>query len=251
MNIEEFWKTIPAKAMRTLLWILVFIGNSVLILLSIYTTWGWLTIVDIRAKCEKHGVNFDQVIESFISEGPNTNLKVETNGDTHVEITWKPGAFPGFRRYALSFSTADISLHSEVKTSRTNNVVNSSEIHEPSIWTFDGGLIEPFAALTDNVVNCIFCAGLAYLMSCSVMVVRSFRKAALTPRYVFWRPIAGALWAVCFFLMVMSGGKLLWEKGATMNNAALGVIAAFAAVSCERADLWLKKRFSPISESGE
>lgn len=220
-------------------WIGIVALNTILFLLSLYLVWGWVTVGDIHTKCEKQGVDFDQVMESLISNGPNINEEQKTNGTLAVNLSWTPSKFPAFRRYALSFAKNEI-----VISNSTTNSVAGGNYHLESVYSFDGGLIEPFAALSENVVNFLFACGLGYLMSCAILLVKALRKNSMTVGYVLLRPIAGGLVAGCLFLVILAGGRVFWEKASPVNGPSVGLLAAFAAVYCERFERWLKTQFA-------
>src|SRR5207247_603503 len=137
----------------------VVVTNGILFLFSIYAVWGWVTVSDIRAKCEKEGCDFDSVMASLISSPFELQAlaKALTGGTNDLVIT---NGFPKFGRFAVTFLS--YRQLSRQPLPSTNAIARQTET---DLSGFMGGLIEPFAFMSDNVVNLIFCLGIAYLMS--------------------------------------------------------------------------------------
>src|SRR5687768_6944298 len=113
-----------------------------------------------------------------------------------------------------------------------------------SVTDFNMSLLGLFILVSENVVNTMFAFGAAYVMSTLVVLAKALkataRSKAITAEYVLLRPLCGALAAGCLFVLVLSGGRLLWTQVGNTNSLAIGVIAAIATVYCERFELMLK-----------
>jgi hypothetical protein len=105
--------------------------------------------------------------------------------------------------------------------------------------------------MSDNFLNFIFCLGIGYLMSLTLLLLKFLRQDTLSIRFILLRPIAGALVGGCLFILVLSGGALFWTNTAHVSGLSIGVLAAFGAVYCERFERVLKKGFARNEPSPE
>lgn len=153
--------------------------------------------------------------------------------------------FPEFGRFAFTFLTMD---YESGKAVSTNGIARETG---NSTDAYMGGLIEPFAFMADNFVNLVFCMGIGYLMSSTLLPLKLLKIAPLSIRYMIIRPIAGSLVGGCLFLLVLSGGALFWTNTSLVSGLSIGVLAAFGSVYCERFERVLKKGFSQDVRSTE
>ena len=91
-----------------------------------------------------------------------------------------------------------------------------------------------------NVVNALFCFGAGYMISTTLILTRWLRKASFPRSFVLLRPLAGGLASAILFLVVLSGGKIVWNQVSGVNVLALGIISVVGSVYCERLDRILK-----------
>ena len=107
-------------------------------------------------------------------------------------------SFHEFGRFALTFMVVD---HGWEKVESTSGITRKTM---SGGGAFIGGFIEPFAFMSDNFVNLVFCMGIGYLLSSTILLLNLLKNAPISIRYVFLRPIAGSLVGGCLFIPVLS-----------------------------------------------
>lgn len=208
-------------------YVAIAIVNSLLFLLSLYCLWGWVTVSDIKAQSEKHGYDFDRVMASMVSESTNANFGRGTTSET---VTLSPKDESLFKRLKIGESAS-------IQRSVTNN------LGQPMIELFEikVGYLDPFFRVSDNVVNLVFTFGVGYVMSSVLVMLALLKKKPVAKSFILLRPLAGAMVSVCLFVVVLSGGRILWESAAHPNGLSVGIIAAIGSLYCERFDKILAK----------
>ncbi len=202
--------------------------NLFLFLASIYLLWGWITINDIIGRCKTEGLDVDKVLTALIT-GPPDIVENRDASEKLLDVNIKPQEAPvQFHRYTLAY---------EFETKSEENMGNPNQTIRLSRATV--GPLEPFLHCSDNFRNVLFCLGLGYLMSSVLLILRYLKKVPLANRYLLFRPIAGALAAVCLFVTILSGGKMFWASGAELNSSSVGLIGALGAFYCERFESFL------------
>jgi amino acid transporter len=101
--------------------------------------------------------------------------------------------------------------------------------------------INPFLFFSDNVLNVLFSFALGYAISSVFVLLKYLERGEVSDRYVVLRPIAGGAVSACIFVMVISGGNLIWQQVSGVNGLSVGVIAAIGSVYCERFERMLTK----------
>jgi hypothetical protein len=211
---------------------LVAVANTILILASLYLVWGWITLSDIRAYCDQNRLNFDDVMIGLQGDGLGPAVEVGPEGKDGTrpsKITPPPTTNAVLKRLRMNYTQWGV-------------IVEKSGA--ATVWYSDFSLITPFTKLSENVVNTLFAFGAAYVMSTLVVLAKSLKATArskkVTAEYVLLRPLCGALAAGCLYVLIMSGGRLIWTNVSNTNSLAIGVIAAIATVYCEKFEAMLK-----------
>lgn len=231
---------------RVLQYIGVVALNGILLLASAYLVWGWITLSDIRSKCEKKGYDFDAVMSSLISSPSDLMTLVNLYSGTNIHpagtnLSLINTQFVEFGRYGVHFLRLG-SDHTTTEKAKngTNEITVRQRVRDDSM----GGFIEPFAFMSDNFVNLLFCLGIGYLMSSTLLLLKLLKNTTLSIRYIVLRPVAGSLVGGCLFILVLSGGALFWTNASHVSGLSIGVLAAFGAAYCERFERVLKKGLS-------
>lgn len=190
-----------------------------LVIFSFYLVWGWITLNDIRQYCDDHNLDYEQFAMGCIPELPGFNFaQNRENGDSEFEIlsrSNKSDGQHGPERYFVHFLR--VSFGGE----------GSPEI-------LAGSLLSPFLFMTENTANAVFCLGLGYIISLLIVGIRFNKGDDVSFSQVLCRPLLGSLGSMVFFLIVFSGGKLLWAETSGVSGVSLGVIALIASIHCEK-----------------
>ena len=195
-------------------------------LLSIYLIWGWLTLSDIKKKARENNLDEEEVLKGLLDVG--FTLECTTEKDEHGNVV--------SRKISPRATNLDNYL-SRLVLRYSNYNCNEHGITNLNVCF----LLDPFLRTTGNVANFMFCFGVGYLISSLIVIIRYMQnKAKISYRYIFWRPFAGALAADCFFLIIISGGSIIWNSVSDIKGLSLGFIAVFGAIYCERFELILE-----------
>jgi hypothetical protein len=226
------WPHWSQKVRRYVVGTLVGIWNTIFILISLYLAWGWITISDVRSYCEQKGLNFEEVIEG-IANPPGPSISSTKEG---FKVTF-PKDDAVLRRLRINLTT--LTVQPPPTTAATSQPTHSEVA---GFWFFQGNLFEFFAILSENVINTLFAFGVGYLVS--MLIVGAHALRSKSPRgafYVWLRPLLGGMAAATLFVLVLSGGKLIWAQVSHTNSTAIGVLGIAGAVWCEKFDTLLRR----------
>lgn len=197
--------------------------SALLLAGSLYCIWGWITISDIKSECQRKGLDSTQVL-SALGYAPAARVtQRSTNGNiSTLEIASGPTVPAGFRRYSPDYKSYSAGTDGNM----------SIALVSP---------LNPFLFFSDNVLNVIFSFALGYAISSIFVLLKYLKRGEVSERYVVLRPIAGGAVSACIFVMVLSGGNLIWQQVSGVNGLSAGVIAAIGSVYCERFERILTK----------
>jgi hypothetical protein len=99
---------------------------------------------------------------------------------------------------------------------------------------FRGALLEPFMGVSENTVNGVCSLALGALISLVIVFVEALKNKPVGRKRLLLRPIAGALGALCTYLIILSGGSLIWNQVAGVSGLSLGVISSIGAIYVEK-----------------
>ncbi len=185
-------------------------------LLSIYLIWGWLTVNDICTWSSKQGLDSDKVLSSLIWD-PDSKISQDPNGRIDFSIKSRPGEHYNISRLALSF----LALKGGDK----------------NISAMCGGVLEPFLFLSPNVNKLFCCFGIGYMTGLLVVGIEFLKKNESTQSRLVFRPLIGALASCLLFIVIISGGAVIWNEVAGINGLSLGMIGVIGSLFCEKIKL--------------
>jgi hypothetical protein len=217
--------------------ILIAVVHIPLLLLSAFCLWGWVTVSDIKIQAEKHGYDYNAVIAAMLGEPVETNA-LGGIGPNSRSPTPPPVSFLNRLRIGES-----LSLSRNLTNSLGQPVTESLEVKV--------SYLDPFFRISVNAVNVLFIFGIGYIMS-SVLVWSAYlRNKPITVRFWVLRPIVGAMVSVCLYIIVLSGGRILWDGTAQPNSLSLGLIAVLGSLYGERFEKMLATSLSGNREARE
>ena len=187
---------------------------SLLTSLSIYLIWGWLTINDICTWSAKQGLDSEKVL-SYLAQDPDFELVSDPNGRMSARIKPTSGG-PHYAISRLALGFAMVTLEEGKGSVRI------------------GSLLQPFLFLSENVNRLFCCFGIGYMTGLLVVGIEFLRKKECTQSRLIIRPLAGALAACLLFIIVISGGAIIWNEVAGMNGLSLGMIGVIGSLFCDR-----------------
>ena len=207
-----------------------YLTSAFLLAGSLYCIWGWITISDLKSECQRKGLDSAQVLSALQYLPAAKITQLSTNGPTStLELLPGPAVPPGFRRYSPGFHHT--SAENESSSTGTKEVMD----------IFMVSPLNPFLFFADNALNVIFCFALGYAISSVFVLLKYLKRGDVSERYALLRPIAGGAVSACIFVMVLSGGNLIWQQVSGVNGLSVGVIAAIGSVYCERFERILTK----------
>jgi hypothetical protein len=187
----------------------------VLSLFSLYLVWGWITIEDVRKYCAVNNLDFETTINQMSGdELDSVSIVAGNNNNQSFSLKTKPPCVHPIARYALPVLW--------VKAGDKNGM---------SATSFS--VLEPILLLSENMRNAFFCFGLGYLVSLFMLGLRYLRKEDVN-KFLLLRPVLGAASATLLFIIIISGGALIWNEVAGVRGLSLGIISLIGAVYCER-----------------
>ena len=194
-----------------------YIVISIFIIVSGYGIWGWITLNDIRQYCTDKNLDFEKVIIDCIPEMPSFSYEDDRKGAYTFSIPSQSieKKYPELERYFVPFLSVKL---------------NDKGLQNISVVSILG----PFLFLTENTSNAIFCLALGYVMSLSLVAIKFIRDGQITFKFIFLRPLVGSLSSLVLYLIILSGGKLIWVEAAGVSSLSLGVISAVASIYCEK-----------------
>ena len=210
---------------------LKFIFHLVVIVGSIYLTYGWLTISDIRSAAVSRGMDPEIVFEELARQSKIT----VTEGGYKVS---KPSGFLS----RLRGSVVKIKISNEYRSSEDSEEPVEGDVESGPKIALQGRAIDSveymplfvFLVLSPNVLNFLFCIGVGSLIGYVIVLVQLLRDEPLAPRYALLRPLVGGCAAGILFLIVISGGSLFWAGAQEVNGISVGILSTIGALYCER-----------------
>lgn len=197
----------------------VFIVLALYLLLSLYVVWGWVTLSDIRKYCERKGLDFESVLDGMVAD-TSVRMGLTAEGKSEMEVKITHTDEPIYK-WVVPFAVAG----------------NRGDRNKPGegdqMW-IQGGLLEPIMVLSENTANCVFSLGIGTLISLVIIMTEKLRNKSVTGMRLIVRPIVGALGALCTYLIILSGGSIIWNQVAGVSGLSLGVISAIGAIYVEK-----------------
>lgn len=187
---------------------------GLLTVLSIYLIWGWLTINDIYTWSAKQGLDSEKVL-SYLAQDPDFELVSDPNGLMSARIK----STSGEPRYAISRLRLRFSMVSLGKEEGYVRV---------------GSLLQPFLFLSENVNRLFCCFGIGYITGVLVVGIEFLRKKESTQSRLVLRPLVGALASCLLFIVIISGGAIIWNEVAGVRGLSLGMIGVIGSLFCEK-----------------
>lgn len=260
-------------------WTLHLIGCGV----CFYVAVGWLTIYDIRNECRKRNIDEELTLNALLGQPTEYAAVKSSDGSISMtQIIHPDNAFLSRLRARYVFSSASVNIQETAPTgdsdsaqtpnelsntddtgSRTNEVhlrtkfdddgtrrnemtfpPNSSGRHrQASLQSSELQPLLPFLVISPNALNLIFCFCLGYLISLAMVCVRTVQTNLTDWTTSLRRAIAGGLSSAVLFLVVLSGGTLLWNTG-NLREMSVGAVACIGGIFYERLEAVLTKAVS-------
>lgn len=185
---------------------------------SLYGVWGWVTLSDVRRYCEQNKLDYQATLDGMIGQITGT-VSVSEKGvesNTRVVHTDEP-----IYRWTIPF---------QIGPSYSKQTDGST-----MVWGgFQGAMLEPFIALSDNTANGVCSMALGCLISLVIVFVESLKEKPVTAKRLLLRPIAGMLGSLCTYLIILSGGAIIWNQAAGVSGLSLGIISAIGTIYVEK-----------------
>jgi hypothetical protein len=192
------------------------LATLLLSLLSVYIILGWITIEDLRKYCVTNGLNLESTLSALVPTETIGEFKGDKKGYSFKD--YHSGSNSPVYRYLLPF--------------------NMIHMEKDSLHTVTGAVFEPFLALSENSRNAVCCFGIGYLVGILMIGLESLRGRAPSTKRLLLRPTLGGISGVLLFVVILSGGALIWNEVNGIKGLSLGMIAVIGSLLCERfADL--------------
>lgn len=179
---------------------------------SVYIIWGWITIEDIHKYCATNGLDFEKTLSSLVSDTTIGHMEGNEKGYTLKDIH-SGSDFPLYR-YLAPFS-----IHS---------------YGEKGFSLFTGAILEPFLIISENSRNVVSCFGIGYLVGILIIGLESLKGSSISIRRLLLRPMLGGTSAALLFIVILSGGSLIWNEVNGAKGLSLGLIAVIGSLLCEK-----------------
>lgn len=217
-TLGKHTRKFAGKATLAIQWLLSVICIGCLTILSIYGLWGWLTLCDFRSYCIKHSLDYYKVLDQLVND-PNIKYTVE-GGNTSFDVVNSDTLDPLYR-FTIPFSL------SKVKKSPDGSKIEDIQYTQ-------GAILAPFMGITESTSNGLFTLCIGYLIGVSIVISRSLSGSQIGLRFCVLRPVLAASSALITYIIVFSGGAVIWNQVAGVSGLSLGVIAAVGAIFSEK-----------------
>lgn len=188
------------------------LATLLLFLLSVYIILGWITIEDLRKYCATNGLDFESTLSTLVPTATIGEFKANENGYSFKEN--HSGSNSPVNRYLIPF--------------------NTFRMGKDGFRSVTGAVFEPFLFLSENSRNAVSCFGIGYLVGILMIGLESLRGRAPSTKRFLLRPAMGGTSAVLLFVVIISGGALIWNEVNGIKGLSLGMIAVIGSLLCEK-----------------
>lgn len=206
--MTDRWKVITKAASA----LAVFLLKATLTILSIYLIWGWITINDMRKYCIENGLDFEKTMHEIMPALDDYEIKAGESGPSVKVIPEKKNV--PISRYIVPFLTVDVDK-------------NSASF-------FHGALLEPILGISENTRNATFCFSIGYLVGLFIVALEYLKGKQLSTRRLILRPTLGGISSMLLFIIILSGGSLIWNEVNGVKGLSIGIIATIGSIYCEK-----------------
>lgn len=183
-----------------------------LTLSSAYLIWGWITIEDLRKYCATNSMDFETTMTELISDFSAMEMSADKNFAS-VKLSTSGHALP-ISRYIFPFTTA----HTD----------------KESISISTGSFLEPVLLISENTRNTSFCFGIGYLVGLFMVSLEHLQGKKPTKTRLILRPILGGTASMLLFIVIISGGALMWNEVNGVKGLSVGLIAVIGSLYYEK-----------------
>lgn len=192
---------------------LILVAHAVGGAYACFVVWGWLTVSDIRNWAVAHKQPYEEVVKEF------QKSQIESVESTTNSFKLKP---------RKGGPLGHLNLGEYVVRRGTNSVDG------PEITIAETFPLLAFIQYSDNVLNTLFCAAFGYLTGLLIILIELTTKRKILARRIALRPITAMLSSALLFLVVLSGGSMVWSRVQDINGLSLAVISLVGALKGEK-----------------
>jgi hypothetical protein len=195
--------------------------STLFLVTSIYGVWGWTTLNDIRKYCEANQLDYHEVVDGMIAD-VSVSIKDHPGGEVSTQIETKTTKEPIFK-WVIPFSLVFDASNTGTRDGKTHG-----------LSYFQGGVLEPLLVLSENTANGLFSLAIGCLISMVVVISEVLKGKGISNTRLILRPIAGSLGSLCTYLIILSGGSIIWNGVAGVSGLSIGLMSAIGAIYVEK-----------------
>ncbi len=180
--------------------------------LSVYIILGWITFEDLRKYCVDNKLDFESTLTALVPSETMGDLKMDAEGISIKD--YHSGTSSPVYRYLIPFNFMYFKNH--------------------EFCTLTGAALEPFLGLSENARNAVCCFGIGYLVGILMLGLESLKGKNPSIKRLLLRPILGGISAVLLFVVILSGGALIWNEVNGIKGLSLGLLAVIGSLLCEK-----------------